>query len=85
MGCGMSGEEIPVPPLSEPQLVPCLFATGIEIEVLHGAIRLVGWVDLPTADSGMPERRIIARMVMPEQIARELVRDLRKLLARGGH
>lgn len=78
-------QKIHVPPLSEPQIVPCLFCSGIEIELLDSVVRVVGWVDLPTAEGDQPERRIVARMVMPADIARRLARDLQRSLARGGH
>lgn len=73
------------PPLTEPVIVPCLFCTGMEVEVTADFVRIVGYVELPALGMDQPERRIISRVVMPNEIARELIRDMRKALAGGGH
>lgn len=72
-------------PLTEPEIVACHFWEGIEIELGDDFIRIVGWINLQTADLTGPERRIVARAVMPTRVAREVVRDLRKAVARGGN
>lgn len=69
-------------PLTEPVIAQDVFATGINVEGIDGEIRLVAWVDV---SSDGAERRIVNRLVMPDAVARGLARDLRKLLARGGH
>jgi hypothetical protein len=65
--------------------VPSIFIEGIEIEVGDTFIRIVGWVQLQTVEYQPPERRIVARAVMPMSTARALIRDLRKGMAKGGH
>lgn len=81
-----TGEIIDVPRMTEPETVPCTFCEGITIEVRADFIRIVGWIDLETVGyETMPERRIVARAAMPTTVARNLIRDLRKAVARGGH
>lgn len=72
-------------PLTEPKVVDCVFCEGIRIEVRDGFIRIVGWIDLETAADGIAERRIVVRAAMPTLVARALIRDLRKSVAKGGH
>lgn len=72
-------------PLTEPEIVTCHFLEGIEIEMGDDFVRIVGWIYLHTGDLTGPERRIVARSVMPTRVAREVVRDLRKAVARGGN
>lgn len=79
-------EAIDPPRVTEPEAVPCIFCEGITIEVRADFIRIVGWIDLETVGyEAVPERRIIARAAMPISVARELIRDLRKAVARGGN
>ena len=78
-------EVIPTAPLTEPKVVECTFCEGVYLEVRDDMVRMVGWLDLETAADGRPERRIVLRAVLPTVVARALVRDLRKSLARGGH
>lgn len=66
-------------PLTEPVVALDIFATGVIIEPVNGEVRLTAWVEV----SG--ERRIVARLVLPNTVARALLRDLRKALAKGGH
>lgn len=73
------------PQMTEPKIVSCLFMTGYDIEVTDSFVRIVGWVDLPVVGHDQPERRVIMRAVMPNNVARALQRDLRKGLTRGGH
>lgn len=65
--------------LTEPLVVADAFATGVDVEVINGDVRLIAWVD--HAD----ERRIVGRLVLPDSVARALVRDLRKALASGSN
>jgi hypothetical protein len=65
------------PPLTEPVIVTDVFATGIDIERVDGEVRLIGWV------THGEEHRIVSRLVLPDGIARALVRDLRKALSSG--
>lgn len=77
-------EGIDPAPITEPVIVDCTFMEGVEIELGTDFLRIVGWIQLSTGDERHPERRIVARAVMPTRVARELVRDLRRYLARGG-
>lgn len=76
----------PNPPITEPELVHCLLATGTAVEVTQHLTRIVAWVDLPgVSPDEASERRIIGRLVLPDDKARELAKQLRRGLARGGH
>lgn len=78
--------EIGGPRMTEPEVVQCVFCEGITLELRADVVRIVGWVDLETVGyETVPERRIVARAVMPTSVARELIRDLRKAVARGGN
>lgn len=78
--------EVIVPaPLTEPEIIPCHFWEGFEVELGDDYLRIVAWIYLRTGDLTGPERRIVARAVMPTRVAREVVRDLRKAVARGGN
>lgn len=72
-------DEATDPPLTEPLVVLDVFVTGVDVERINGEVRLVGWV------THGEEHRIVARLVVPDGIARALARDLRKALASGGH
>lgn len=78
-------ELIPTSPLTEPKVVDCNFVEGVSLELRDDMVRLVGWIDLEQAADGQPERRIVVRAAMPTIVARALIRDLRKSLARGGN
>lgn len=74
------------PRMTEPVVVPCHFLTGLDAQVIEGdLIRVTGWVDLPIVGYDGPERRIVARVVMPNDVARGLLRDLRKKLVQVSH
>ena len=70
------------PPLTEPEIVPCLFITGGAIEAGESTLRLVGWVQLPALGGETEERRIQVRLAMPLGAAMTLHRDLTKELGR---
>jgi hypothetical protein len=72
------------PQMSEPQVVDCHFVEGVYLEVRDDVVRIVGWIDLETAAEGA-ERRIVVRAAMPTIVARALIRDLRRAVARGGN
>lgn len=65
--------------LTEPLVMLDAFATGIDVEPINGDVRLVAWVD------HQEERRIVGRLVLPDSVARALVRDLRKALSHGSN
>ena len=71
--------------MAEPKPVTCHFIEGTEVERGDEFIRLTGWICLETVEYSPPEQRIVERLAMPTSVARKLVRDLRKALARGGH
>jgi hypothetical protein len=70
-------EEDADPPLTEPMIVQDTFATGVDIERVDGEVRLIAWV------THGEEHRIVNRLVLPDAVARALIRDLRKTLASG--
>lgn len=70
------------PRFSEPTVFSSLFMTGFEVEVTHGFVRIVGWEELPLVGYDGPERRIIARIVMSNEAARDLIRELVETLGR---
>lgn len=72
-------------PLSEPEIVPCLYVTGVAIEIADTVVRFVGWVKLPALGGETEERRIVVRFAMSNSQARNFQTVLRKGLARGGH
>jgi hypothetical protein len=72
-------EEETDPPLSEPIIVVDVFATGVDIERVDGEVRLIAWV------THGEEHRIVNRLVLPDGVARALIRDLRKTLASGAN
>lgn len=81
----MSDDGETKPRFSEPKPVPCHFVEGVTIEVRDEFIRVVGWIDLETVEMEAPERRIVVRAALPTMVARALIRDLRKAVARGGN
>ncbi|MBZ9922211.1 hypothetical protein LB579_31525, partial [Mesorhizobium sp. BR1-1-7] len=76
---GMMAEEDKDPPLTEPLIVGDAFATGVDIESINGDVRLIAWV------THAEEHRIVARIVLPDSVARALIRDLRKALSHGSN
>lgn len=73
------------PRLTEPQVVDCHFVEGVSIEVRDEFVRLIGWIDLEAVEGEEPERRIVVRAAVPTTVARALILDLRKAVARGGN
>jgi hypothetical protein len=74
------------PAIAEPVVVPSVFITGGIIEVTDSCVRFVGWEQLPDLNNGeMVERRISARLVMSNEVARDLVANWRNALTKGGH
>lgn len=71
--------------ITEPKRVSLVFCEGVRVEAHDEAVRLIGFVDLDMAPGGRAERRIVFRAVLPMLVARALVRDLRRALARGGN
>jgi hypothetical protein len=67
------------PPLTEPMIFQDTIATGVDIERVDGEVRLIAWV------THGEEHRIVNRLVLPDGVARALMRDLRKALATGSN
>lgn len=57
------------PPLNEPVIIPCVYASGFEVQPEDGIIRLVAFVRLPDFGGETTERRIVARAVMTTETA----------------
>jgi hypothetical protein len=72
-------------PFSEPVPIPCLFVSGTACEFLAGFTRIVAWVSLPALPAEPHERRIIGRWVLPEDVARALMRELQRGLRKGSN
>lgn len=70
------------PPLTEPEVIPCVFLTGGAIEAGESTVRFVGWVQLPMLGGETEERRIQVRFAMPVDNATALYRALGSELAR---
>lgn len=74
------------PPLTEPMIVPCLYVTGWAVEASEaGAVRLVGFVQMPRIGGEMDERRIVVRCAMTTPVGREMLATLRDAITRGGN
>lgn len=80
--CGREQEKAP---LTEPTIVPNVFLTGGAVAVHDTFVRLVGYEEIASIDGEMAERRIVSRLVMSNQTAREVVSILQQALAKGGH
>lgn len=82
--CGTQAAADADAPLTEPEIIPCLFLTGTAVEIADGVVRITGWVQ--TACGGdMTERRVVTRIVLSDHQARHLMTKLRSGMARGGH
>lgn len=66
---------------SEPVVVPDCYVTGTTVEIIGNDICIVGWREYPATN----ERRIVSRVVMPTEAARDLFSQLRTGLTKGGH
>lgn len=80
----MAEPDVPAP-LTEPVVVDCVFVEGAVLEVKSDVIRIVGWISLEATEGSQPERRIVVRAAMPTVVARGLIADLRRAVARGGN
>jgi hypothetical protein len=73
-----------VPPLTEPLIVQDLVITGAEIEAERHLVRFVGWTLSKTGRLELAERRIVVRLAMPIDAAREIWADLADALREEG-
>lgn len=69
------------PSLTEPVAIPDTFLTGAYVEVGDDFVRIVAWSQLPQLGGEMNERRIVARIVMPKAVGRDIATQLRKGLS----
>ena len=75
-------EQVPI--LTEPLIVQDLFITGVEIEAAQHFARFVGWTLSKTDKRDTPERRIVMRLALPIDVAREIWADLADALREEG-
>lgn len=68
----------PVPPLSEPIIVPTIFANGVTVEAADGVLVNTYW----TIHAEPPERRIAVRVATPVHVGRDHSSQTTKLLPR---
>lgn len=74
------------PPLSEPIIVPDVFSTGADLEITRHYVRIVHWVEFPADEGVQPvERRIVARIVVPTHVAREIFGRRKRSPPKGSH
>ena len=72
-------------PFTEPLIVPDIVITGAEIEAAGPHIvRVVGWTLTKTDKLDTPERRIVVRLSVPLDVAREIWADLADALREQG-
>lgn len=75
-------------PLTEPEIVPCLFVTGAAIDTATGCVRIVGWNHVPALGGETEERRVVVRVALPPRTAHDLaaqLQDVLDALLRGVH
>lgn len=73
------------PRITEPDTITARFATTTRLEITEYFVRIVALDDHYVVGYDGPERRIVARLVLPVDTARELLRELRKGLQKGSH
>lgn len=73
------------PRMTEPDTVWTRFITTTKVEVTEHFVRVVGLDDFTVVGYDGPERRLVVRLVLSIDAARELERDLRKGLQTGSH
>jgi hypothetical protein len=73
------------PPITEPVIVNSVFITGMAVEVADSAVRIVGWEQTTDIGNGEMERRIVTRLAMSNDTARQFSAILREMLTGGGH
>jgi hypothetical protein len=70
-------------PLTEPEIIPCLYVRGFEMMVVDSVVQLEFWASVES--TGGSERRIVSRVAMSNSQARNLLVRLKSGLAQGGH
>jgi hypothetical protein len=74
----------PEPFFTEPLIIADIVITGAEIEAGQHLVRFVGWTLTKTGKVDPPERRIVVRLSMPIDVAREIWADLADALREEG-
>ena len=67
------------PPFTEPNIVDCLYVTGIGTDVSQNTVIFTGWLEI---DDEHAERRIVVRFAMSETAARQFFERLSGLFMR---
>lgn len=71
------------PPLTDPAHVPDVFASGFDVHDWEDWLRLICWADVvDVGDSGRPERRKAASIVIPRSSVYSLIEALRYSVGR---
>lgn len=65
-------------PLSEPIIIPTIFANGVTVDLSDGVMTITYW----TVHIDPPERRIAVRVAIPVEVSRDQMVQTRKLLAK---
>ncbi|MCF6126035.1 hypothetical protein EN930_03740 [Mesorhizobium sp. M7A.F.Ca.CA.004.11.2.1] len=68
--------------LTEPTIIFDTFCTSVDVDAHEEFVRLTGCDEVPVVGYDGPELRIVARMVLPRETARDLAVDLRRQLAK---
>lgn len=71
-------------PTTEPLIVPDLFITGATVERNSHIVRLVGMVRIPRVGNESEELRIVVRLAMPVDAARDLHRAIEQAMGECG-
>lgn len=73
------GESDDPGPIVEPLIQTDTFATEAVVETIEGNVRITALAEVEN------ERRVVGRVVLPADKARQLVADLRRVLLKGGN
>lgn len=75
--------DLPEVPLTEPLVVPALYCTGVGIEFVPHAVQFVFWTHTPDLGGESQERRITARIALPEDAARAFAQTMARTMKDG--
>jgi hypothetical protein len=70
---------------TEPDTIRTRFVTIVKVEATAHIVRITGLDDLMVVGYDGPERRLVDRVAMPVDTARELHRKLERALKRAAH
>jgi hypothetical protein len=82
---GLDMSEADESPVTEPVTVNDMFLTGILVELISDCVRITGYSHLSKRSGEMDERRVVARTMLPPAVGRDLLAQLRRIYAKGGH